>query len=103
MPERMLDLDKKTVWWELSHMQTLVKADVKGRVPIRGTRSGEQYLVIPQGDGWFVSPAPTVRPPRRPRKWGRPQKDLADHLLALAEAGLTSIKPDSSEVGPCRF
>lgn len=84
-------------------MQTLVKADMKGRVPIRGTRCGEQYLVIPQGDGWFVTPAPTVRPPTRQRKWRNPQKDLSDHLSALAEAGLGSLKPSSSEVGPCRF
>lgn len=84
-------------------MQTLVKADMKGRVLIRGTRNGQQYLVIQQGDGWFVTPAPDVRPPRRERKWQAPAKDLSDHLRELADAGLGRLKPNSSEVGPCRF
>jgi len=84
-------------------MQTLVKADPKGRVPIRGTRSGQQYLVIPQGDGWFVTPAPEVKAPKRGRKWRTPKMDLTDHLRALADAGLAGLEPNGTEVGPCRF
>lgn len=42
---------------------TLVKADEKGRVPIRGTQKGGQYLVTSENGGWWVMPAPEVKPP----------------------------------------
>ena len=41
----------------------LVKADEKGRVLIRGTKKGEQYLVTDQAGGWWVVPAPTLKGP----------------------------------------
>jgi hypothetical protein len=46
---------------------TLVKADDKGRVPIRGTRKGRQYLVLvtAENGGWWVMPAPRVKIPAR--------------------------------------
>ncbi len=44
---------------------TLVKADEKGRVCIRGTKKGRQYLVTPAKGGWWVRPAPKVRTPDR--------------------------------------
>ncbi|HEY4416877.1 MAG TPA: hypothetical protein VGO57_14395 [Verrucomicrobiae bacterium] len=44
-------------------MTTLVKADSKGRVPIRGTKKLAQYLVIASGKGWWVMPAPKIAPP----------------------------------------
>jgi hypothetical protein len=44
---------------------TLVKADDKGRVPIRGTRKGRQYLVTTENGGWWVMPAPRVKIPAR--------------------------------------
>jgi hypothetical protein len=44
---------------------TLVKADDKGRVSIRGTRKGRQYLVAAQKGGWWVMPAPKVKTPQR--------------------------------------
>jgi len=46
-------------------MTTLVKADSKGRVPIRGTKKSQQYLVTSEGGGWWVMPAPKVTPPPR--------------------------------------
>ena len=47
-------------------MQTrLVKADEKGRVSIRGTKKGQQYLVTAQKGGWWVMPAPKVKTPAR--------------------------------------
>ena len=55
-----------TAEWEISHMQketTLVKADEKGRVCIRGTKEGQQYLVTAERGGWWVMPAPKVRTP----------------------------------------
>ncbi len=48
--------------WENAHVQTtLVKADEKGRISIRGTKKGQQYLVTPGKGGWWVMPAPKVR------------------------------------------
>lgn len=44
---------------------TLVKADDKGRVSIRGTRKGRQYLVTAENGGWWVTPAPKVKTPAR--------------------------------------
>ncbi|MCP5524577.1 MAG: hypothetical protein H7A46_23865 [Verrucomicrobiales bacterium] len=42
---------------------TLVKADEKGRILIRGTRKGQQYMVTADQGGWWVMPAPKVSPP----------------------------------------
>ncbi len=44
---------------------TLVKADDKGRVSIRGTQKGRQYLVTAQKGGWWVMPAPKLKTPAR--------------------------------------
>lgn len=52
--------------WDFSHMPkqlTLVKADEKGRILIRGTRKGQQYMVTADQGGWWVMPAPKVSPP----------------------------------------
>jgi hypothetical protein len=51
--------------WEIAHMTTLVKADSRGRVPIRGTKNRQQYLVTAENGGWWVMPAPKVRTPPR--------------------------------------
>ncbi len=52
--------------WEYSHMDTtLVKADDKGRVCIRGTRKGAKYLVTAENGGWWVMPAPKITAPER--------------------------------------
>jgi len=44
---------------------TLVKADDKGRVSIRGTRKGAKYLVTAAKGGWWVMSAPEIKLPRR--------------------------------------
>lgn len=44
---------------------TLVKAEDKGRVSIRGTRKGAKYLVTAAKGGWWVIPAPEIKVPRR--------------------------------------
>ena len=52
--------------WEFSPVQrqvTLVKADEKGRVCLRGTKKGGQYLVTTDRGGWWVVPAPQVPTP----------------------------------------
>ena len=59
-------LTGRVVVWDFSHMQkqmTLVKADEKGRILIRGTRKGCQYLVTADRGGWWVMPAPPVKTP----------------------------------------
>ena len=42
---------------------TLVKADDKGRVSIRGTQKGGKYLVTAENGGWWVTPAPKIKVP----------------------------------------
>jgi hypothetical protein len=49
--------------WEIAHMMTLVKADNRGRVPIRGTKRSQQYLVAAAKGGWWVMPAPKTAVP----------------------------------------
>jgi hypothetical protein len=51
--------------WEIAHMTTLVKADSRGRVPIRGTKNRQQYLVTAENGGWWVMPAPKTKIPSR--------------------------------------
>ena len=51
--------------WEITHMTTLVKADSRGRVPIRGTKSRRQYLVTAKNGGWWVRPAPKFSTPKK--------------------------------------
>ena len=91
--------------WDFSHMPTLVKADEKGRISIRGTEKGRQYLVIAENGGWWVVPAPKVQAPKKKSKWEGSQKDLSEHLQALADLGFSFEASDVSKkkVGPCRF
>jgi hypothetical protein len=59
-------VDNNLSWWENTHMETtLVKADDKGRVSIRGTRKGAKYLVTPENGGWWVMPAPKINVPEK--------------------------------------
>jgi len=44
---------------------TLVKADDKGRVSIRGARKGAKYLVTAENGGWWVMPAPKISVPEK--------------------------------------
>ena len=91
--------------WEVSHMTTLVKADDKCRISIRGTEVGRQYLVTPADGGWWVRPAPDFRPPKTRRQWEGPKKDLSEYLGLMAELGFAFEPSESSKqpVGPCRF
>lgn len=86
-------------------MITLVKADDKGRIPIRGTEEGRQYLVTKANGGWWVTPARAVRPPKKRREWASPKKDLAEHLQGMADQGFTfePSKTSRTKVGRCRF
>ncbi len=84
-------------------MTTLVTADEKGRLPIRGTVRGRKYLVKREPEGWWVMPEPQVRPRNRQREWSGPRRDLCDHLDAMAEQGFVLERTLDAEVGPCRF
>ena len=98
-------LDLKPARREISHMTTLVKADDKGRIPIRGTEEGRQYRVTKANGGWWVMPAQGVRPPKKRREWAGPTKDLSQHLQEMADLGFTFEPSEISKqkVGPCRF
>jgi hypothetical protein len=86
-------------------MTTIVRADEKGRICIRGTQKGQEYLVKSEKDGWWVIPVPAVHRPRRGREWQGSKKSLAEHLDGLAESGLSIEQAENArkKVGPCRF
>jgi hypothetical protein len=86
-------------------MTTLVKADEKGRISIRGSEEGRKYLVTRANKGWWVMPAPDPRPPKMRRDWQGSKKTLGEHLRGLADEGLTIEQADNAKarVGPCRF
>ena len=45
--------------------KTMVKADDKGRVWLRGIRKGGKYVVTSDGRGWRVMPAAKKNAPER--------------------------------------
>lgn len=104
-PKPLGQLDRKQAGWETSHMTALVKADAKGRILLRGTERGRQYLVSAQDGGWWVTPVPKIRAPKRRREWRGSQMSLAQHLQALADSGLRLEQAETANepVGPCRF
>ena len=89
-------------------MTSLVTADEKGRVPIRGTKKGRQYLVRQSGEGWWVCPVDQeLEPiPRNRKEWDPPEgKSLVDVLQEMGELGLRvePSKEGKKPVPPCRF
>lgn len=44
---------------------TLVKADEKGRISLRGARKGAKYLITPEAKGWWIMPAPKITVPNK--------------------------------------
>lgn len=89
-------------------MSTLVTADGKGRIPIRGSKPGQKYLVSAAGGEWRVTPyVAKGYPSRNRREWNlKPgDKTLFDHLEAMAELGLRIEKAENAQapVPPCRF
>jgi len=86
-------------------MSAIVKADNKSRILIRGAESGRQYIVTSQNGGWWVAPAPEIRPPKKRRQWGGSKVSLSGHLRALAKSGLRIEQaPNAKEpVEPCPF
>ncbi len=61
-----IQVDRDGVWRENSPMATtLVKADDKGRLSIRGARTGVKYLVTAAKGGWWVMPVPDITVPEK--------------------------------------
>jgi len=94
--------------WEIAHMTTLVTADDKGRIPIRGTAPGRKYLVTRWGDEWRVTPYSGESPRNRNRRgWAgfKGKGTIFDRLKEMADAGLRIDRSEISKqpVPPCRF
>jgi hypothetical protein len=96
--------------WETAHMTTLVTADAKGRIPIRGSQPGQKYLVSQTGSEWRVTPFAKKNFPSRNRKERTPPKGkgkgkLSQHLKAMWDLGLRLETSESGQapVPPCRF
>ena len=89
-------------------MTTLVTADEKGRIPIRGSKPGQKYLVSAAGSEWRVTPyVAKGYASRNRREWTPPKgkKSLFGHLEAMADLGLRIEKADNAKapVPQCRF
>jgi hypothetical protein len=89
-------------------MTTLVTADDKGRIPIRGSKPGQKYLVSQTGSEWRVTPYAKNNFPSRNSKEGKPSKGkgkLSQHLKAMWDLGLRLERSESTKapVPPCRF
>ena len=62
-------------------------------------------MVCSENGGWWVMPAPKVRPPKERREWAGPRKDLSEHLQGMAELGF-AFEPSAvsrQKARPCRF
>ena len=89
-------------------MTTLVTADDKGRIPIRGTAPGLKYLVTRSGDEWRIAPyseEPARKRNRREWAGAKSKGTLFDRLREMADVGLRidRSKASSQVVPPCRF
>jgi hypothetical protein len=89
-------------------MTTLVTADDKGRIPIRGSEPGRKYVVSQIGTEWRVTPYATEgRASRNRREWvgNKGRKTLLHQIKALGEIGLRIENSEAATkpVPPCRF
>ena len=92
-------------------MTTLVTADDKGRLCIKGTTKGHKYLVKSAEGGWWVTPMPDVQPGRpvhrNRREWpGRKDgRTLWNHVERMGKLGLRIEEYHRGKlpVPPCRF
>jgi len=76
-------------------MTTIVKADAKGRVLIRGMERSRRYLVSSEKGGWWVTQAPDIRRPILRREWAGPKKDLSEYLQEMARLGF-ALEPSNA-------
>lgn len=88
-------------------MTTLVTADEKGRIPIRGSKPGQKYLVSAVGSEWMVKPY-SKGVVSRNRRFRNPPKGKKDLFVILREMGDLGLELERSEnakapVPPCPF
>ena len=89
-------------------MTSLVTADEKGRLCVRGTKRGHKYLVKQEQEGWWITPVPEVLPSRpvsrNRREWVGSKRTLLDVLREMGEAGLRIEPAENAKqpVPPCR-
>jgi hypothetical protein len=87
-------------------MTTLVRADAKGRICLRGTKKGEEYLVTVEEDGWWIVPVRRIQHPKKQKRdWPGSKLSLVEHLTRLAQNGLSleRSKTARQKVPKCRF
>jgi hypothetical protein len=88
-------------------MTTLVTADAKGRIPIRGTKAGQKYMVSKTGGEWRVTPfAKNGYPSRNSKEWTPKGKGkLSEHLKGMWDLGLRLERSENAKatVPPCHF
>ncbi len=92
-------------------MMTLVTADEKGRLCIKGTAKGRKYLVESAEGGWWVTPVPEAkrggRPQRNRREWpGREDgQTLWKHVERMGKLGfrIEEYERGKLPVPPCLF
>jgi hypothetical protein len=86
---------------------SIVTADAKSRVTIRGARQGERFRLEKDESGFHLAPvldtaAPRRRNPSR-RNLPAPKKGLTDYLKEMRDEGLVLEPLDHPPAGPCRF
>lgn len=86
-------------------MMTIVRADKKRRLCIRQAEPGQEYLVKMESGGWWVMPAPEVRPAKGRRSWNGSKLSLGEHLQGLADSGLVVEVSEAAKekAGRCLF
>lgn len=96
--------------WEIAHMTTLVTADAKGRIPIRGSKPGGKYMVSKSGGEWRVTPFerkgyPSRNAKERPAETEKRKESLTAIFRSMRELGLQLERSKSGKapVPPCRF
>jgi hypothetical protein len=89
-------------------MTTLVTADAKGRIPVKGSKPGQKYLITQTGGEWRVQEFTKDKyPSRNNREWDGPKgkKSLFQHLKEMGDAGLEIevCEAGKKPVPPCQF
>jgi hypothetical protein len=102
-------LDAFPVAWDLSHMETvsIVTADAKSRVTIRGVQQGDRFRLEKDASGFHLAPVLDTTEPRRRnpsrRNLPAPKRGLVQYLQEMRNEGLVLEPVKHPPAGPCRF